>query len=114
MSLASHQRESGSVLDEKVTSLLTNRMRLAPPARLARMIHAYAFARGVSHQMSRSVASCLIVTAALLLAPSTAFAGKAESETFFANGRELRMAGKCAEAIPEFRRALETYPDGLG
>lgn len=64
--------------------------------------------------MSRSVASCLIVGAALLLAPSTAFAGKAESETFFANGRELRMAGKCAEAIPEFRRALETYPDGLG
>lgn len=64
--------------------------------------------------MSRSVASCLIVAGVLLLAPSTAFAGKAESETFFANGRELRLAGKCAEAIPEFRRALETYPDGLG
>ncbi len=63
---------------------------------------------------SRSVASCLIVAAAICFAPSFAFAGKAESETFFANGRELRLAGNCADAIPEFRRALETYPDGLG
>jgi tetratricopeptide (TPR) repeat protein len=62
----------------------------------------------------RSVASCLIVAACFCFSPATALAGKAESETFFANGRELRLAGKCAEAIPEFRRALETYPDGLG
>jgi hypothetical protein len=67
----------------------------------------------MSLSSSRSVA-CLVFTAAVLFSPSVAFAGKAESETFFANGRELRMAGKCAEAIPEFRRALETYPDGLG
>jgi hypothetical protein len=47
-------------------------------------------------------------------ATSTAFAGEAESRTFFADGRQLRQAGKCAEAIPVFRKALETYPEGLG
>jgi hypothetical protein len=37
-----------------------------------------------------------------------------DSETFFAQGRTLRAAGKCAEAIVAFRRALEVKPQGVG
>jgi hypothetical protein len=37
-----------------------------------------------------------------------------DSETFFAQGRNLRQAGKCAEAIVAFRRAFELKPRGLG
>lgn len=32
----------------------------------------------------------------------------------FAEGRKLREEKKCAEAIIVFRRALDTYPEGLG
>jgi hypothetical protein len=49
-----------------------------------------------------------------LAAPGRAVAGETESRSLFAQGRELRLAGRCAEAIPQFRRALETYPEGLG
>lgn len=58
--------------------------------------------------------STLTVAGTLLLAPRPATAGETESRTLFVSGRELRLAGKCAEAIPLFRRALETYPEGLG
>jgi hypothetical protein len=37
-----------------------------------------------------------------------------DSETFFAQGRTLRQAGKCADAIVAFRRAFELKPLGLG
>ncbi|MFO0611161.1 MAG: tetratricopeptide repeat protein [Polyangiaceae bacterium] len=43
-----------------------------------------------------------------------AFAGEPESKTLFAEGRKLREENKCAEAIIVFRRALDTYPEGLG
>lgn len=48
------------------------------------------------------------------LVPTRCFAGEEESKTLFAQGRELREQGKCAEAIVFFRKSLETYPDGLG
>ena len=41
-------------------------------------------------------------------------AGETESDSLFAEGRELRSAGKCEEAILKFRKALETFPEGLG
>lgn len=47
-------------------------------------------------------------------APGSAQAGETESHSLFVEGRELRKAGKCAEAITAFRRALDTYPEGLG
>lgn len=46
--------------------------------------------------------------------PTPALAGEEESKTFFARGRELRLQGKCTDAIVQFRRALENLPDGLG
>jgi tetratricopeptide (TPR) repeat protein len=47
-----------------------------------------------------------------LLATTPALADDAES--FFAQGRALRAQGKCADAIPAFRHALELRPQGLG
>jgi hypothetical protein len=58
------------------------------------------------------LASALL--APLVSAPRAGLAGETESRTLFVSGRELRLAGNCAEAIPLFRRALETYPEGLG
>jgi hypothetical protein len=37
-----------------------------------------------------------------------------DAELFFAQGRSLRAAGKCGEAIVAFRRALDVKPLGLG
>src|SRR6185436_11743436 len=37
-----------------------------------------------------------------------------DSKTFFAQGRQLRAAGNCPDAIVAFRRALEAFPQGLG
>ncbi|MCK6588836.1 MAG: tetratricopeptide repeat protein [Polyangiaceae bacterium] len=50
----------------------------------------------------------------LLAAPMTARASEDDSKTLFAQGRELRTAGKCDQAILAFRRALELNPSGLG
>jgi hypothetical protein len=63
--------------------------------------------------LHRSLAfvGCL-VSAVAISSPSQA--GEEESKTFFAQGRELRLQGKCADAIALFKKALETYPDGLG
>jgi hypothetical protein len=47
-----------------------------------------------------------------LAAPASA--GEGDARTFFARGRELRLAGDCAHALVEFRRAYEAYPAGLG
>jgi hypothetical protein len=46
--------------------------------------------------------------------PAWAGGPEEDAKTFFAQGRQLRAAGKCAEAIIPFRRALEVYPEGLG
>ena len=55
--------------------------------------------------------ACLVVG---LTVASAAQAGEEESKTLFAQGRELRLQGKCADAVGAFKKALETYPDGLG
>ncbi len=57
------------------------------------------------------VASAL---AAMVALPRAAVAGEPESKTLFAEGRKLREEKKCTEAIIVFRRALDTYPEGLG
>lgn len=61
----------------------------------------------------RSFSLGLVVLAFGLHAP-VARAGEEESRSFFARGRELRLQGKCTDAIVQFRKALENYPDGLG
>jgi hypothetical protein len=58
--------------------------------------------------------SSLALAGVVLCGPLPATAGETESRTLFVSGRELRTAGKCDEAIVMFRRALETYPEGLG
>jgi len=63
---------------------------------------------------SRRVAVVACLALAATLAPSTVRAGEDDAKTLFAAGRELRAAGKCEDAIVEFRRALEVYPEGLG
>ena len=51
---------------------------------------------------------------ALLFASSPALAENPQSETFFAEGRKLRMAGDCASAIVAFRRSFELSPERIG
>lgn len=46
--------------------------------------------------------------------PARAVAAEDDSKTLFAQGRQLRAAGKCDQAIIPFRRALELNPSGLG
>jgi len=70
-------------------------------------------ARG-SSRVTKALVLCAVVGSAGLLEPETARAGEAEARSLFAEGRQLRLAGQCAEAIPRFRQALETYPDALG
>jgi len=60
---------------------------------------------------SRAAALCLL---SLTLATATAAATEEDSKTFFAQGRQLRAAGNCADAIVAFRRALDVFPQGLG
>jgi hypothetical protein len=50
----------------------------------------------------------------VLLVAAPARADNQDSETFFAQGRQLRQAGDCPGAITAFRRALEIKPEGLG
>jgi hypothetical protein len=50
----------------------------------------------------------------LLAVPAAALAAEDDSKTLFAQGRELRVAGKCEQAILAFRRAMELNPSGLG
>jgi hypothetical protein len=59
---------------------------------------------------SSPVAFALLALSLYVASPARAD----DSETFFAQGRTLRAAGKCAEAIVAFRRALEVKPQGLG
>jgi tetratricopeptide (TPR) repeat protein len=63
-------------------------------------------------QALAALGSAALISAA---APALLAAGAEEdAKTFFARGREQRMAGNCAEAVLAFRRALEVYPEGLG
>lgn len=61
-----------------------------------------------------SCIAAVVVALTASLPSSSAFAGEPESKTLFAEGRKLREEKKCAEAIIVFRRALDTYPEGLG
>ena len=49
-----------------------------------------------------------------MLVAAPARADNQDSETFFAQGRQLRQAGNFPGAITAFRRALEIKPEGLG
>lgn len=57
-----------------------------------------------------------VVVAALgIVAPSRAFADAgADAQDLFVRARELRAEGKCADAIPLFRKASELAPGRLG
>lgn len=58
--------------------------------------------------------ACSLVGGAHPLDLRSAHAGEAEARSLFAEARQLRLSGRCADAIPLFRQALETYPDALG
>jgi hypothetical protein len=60
------------------------------------------------------IAVAVIAATCIAVVPGEAHAGETESHSLFVEGRELRKNGKCAEAITAFRRALDTYPEGLG
>ena len=62
----------------------------------------------------RSSSRAALSFAAVLLVAGPARADNQDSETFFAQGRQLRQAGDCLAAITAFRRALEIKPEGLG
>jgi hypothetical protein len=68
--------------------------------------------------MKRLAIHCGFGVATILLTAlcdtNSAFAGETESKSLFAEGRGLRLKGNCIDAIPIFRKALETYPEGLG
>jgi hypothetical protein len=55
-----------------------------------------------------------VVGLVALLAAEPAQAGEEESKTFFAQGRELRLQGRCVDAVGAFRRAIDSSPSGLG
>jgi hypothetical protein len=61
-----------------------------------------------------SKAAVALAVAFGLVAPRPALATEEDAKTFFAEGRRLRMAGDCVNAVVSFRRALEIYPEGLG
>lgn len=66
------------------------------------------------HDDRRAALACA-AGALLLSLPAVARAdGASEAKDLFAQGRALRSADRCAEAIPLFRHALELYPAGLG
>lgn len=48
------------------------------------------------------------------MAPAVASANEADARAFFAEGRQLREAGDCAQAVVVFRRAYSAYAAGLG
>ena len=64
--------------------------------------------------MTRNKAPALALFLAAILAAVPGAAQEDDSKTFFATGRELRAAGRCDEAIVQFRRALDINPQGLG
>lgn len=61
---------------------------------------------------SRALSAATLLAATLVA--SSAGAGETESRSLFAEARVLRTKGQCSDAIPLFKKALETYPEGLG
>jgi hypothetical protein len=59
-------------------------------------------------------ALCAAALLGAIPSPACASGPEEDAKTFFAQGREFRSAGKCAEAVIAFRRALDIYPEGLG
>ncbi len=58
---------------------------------------------------------CGALFAASLSGPTPARAdGLADAEDLFRRGRDLRLRGDCASAVPLFKQAFEVYPAGLG
>lgn len=55
-----------------------------------------------------------LLLAASLAASTGAWAGENDAQAFFAQGRTLRAASNCKDAIPAFQRALDLAPQGLG
>ena len=66
--------------------------------------------------MGRALGVGLGLAVAFGLTASNACADNAppEAQSLFEHGRALRLRGDCASAVPYFRRAYETYPNGLG
>src|SRR5277367_6189891 len=65
----------------------------------------------------RRLPPCLLgtVMVATLLAPRAALADPAsDAKDLFAQGRDLRARGNCADAVTLFRKASDLYPSGLG
>lgn len=58
--------------------------------------------------------SACVLSVVSILAPRPSFAGEEESKTFFAQGRELRLQGRCVDAVVAFKKAFDTHPQGLG
>jgi hypothetical protein len=57
----------------------------------------------------------LVAAAVATFAPSRAHADPvADAKDLFARGRDLRVHGDCASAVPLFRKAYDLYPAGLG
>jgi hypothetical protein len=67
-------------------------------------------------QRARPIAVfCGCLLAASLSAPTQARASAvAEAQDLFGQGRNLRLHGDCASAVPLFHRAFDIYPAGLG
>src|SRR5580704_8768200 len=58
---------------------------------------------------------CGALLATSLSAPTPARAdGFADARDLFGRGRDLRLRGDCASAVPLFKQAFEVYPAGLG
>lgn len=64
--------------------------------------------------INRTVALGLLLATAFLSVPSVGLADENDSRTFFAQGRKLRAANNCNDAITAFQRALDLWPQGLG
>lgn len=71
-------------------------------------------ARSTTSAFLLAFATAISAAGTLCYATPAHAVGQQESETFFARGRELRLAGKCEEAIEQFRLAYDAYSEGLG
>ena len=56
----------------------------------------------------------LLAASFVLLAPCARADAEADAKDLFARGRELRVKGSCAQAVPVFKKAHDVFPAGLG